>query len=389
MDVAFTHASVILPDGILEQSAVLVRNGVISWVGPTSELPENPAETVDLGGFYLSPGFIDLHVHGGGGNDATDVDLDGLKTICRTHEASGTTSLCLALVPTPRHQTARALQNIQQLAIHGTGGARLLGSYLEGPFVNPSRVNAYQERWTLEPDLDVLKELTIAAGGWLRIVVFAPELPGTEPMIRWLAGKMGLIAAIGHTSATCEQTESAIRSGCKLATHLFNAMKPFHHRDPNATGAVLASDVISAEVIMDGIHLHPTAAKIAFKSLGPDHFILITDATAVVGSTDGRGKIGGTPITYVDGAARFSNGQMAGGALTMIDAVRRMIDTLDVPYHTAVRCATLVPARVMGIEDRLGSIEVGKHADLLILDKSDLRVLYSYIGGNRIFRSPY
>lgn len=389
MDFAFTHASVILEDGLLEDGAVLVQQGVIRWIGPSIELPGNSQETVDLGGFYLAPGLIDVHLHGGGGQDTTTADLSGLKTICRTHEAHGTTALCLTVVPSPPDRMRQALANIHQFAAQGSGGARVLGSYLEGPFVNPTRVDPAQERWIIEPELDALKALAVAAGGWLRIVSLAPELPGVCDLVRWLSDDMGLVAAIGHTSATCEQTQLAIDAGAKLATHLFNGMKPFHHRDPNAAGAVLGSDNVAAEIILDGVHLHTLAAKIAYRALGPDRFILVSDATSVVDSPDGRGELGGRPIRYQEGAARFENGQVAGSALTMIDAVRRMIDHLQVEYHQAFRCASLSPAKLLGIADRLGSIAVGKHADLLVLDKSDLRVLYSYVGGQRIFRSAY
>lgn len=389
MDIAFTHASVILSDDVLEEGAVGIERGVISWVGPTAELPGKPKETVDLGGFFLAPGLIDVHLHGGGGQDATSTDPSGLKTICRTHEAHGTTAMCLTVVPSPGDRMRRALANIHRFATEGSGGARVLGSYLEGPFLNPARVDPAQERWIVEPELDALKSLAVAAGGWLRVVSLAPELPGVEPLIRWLSEDMGLVAAIGHTSATSDQTQRAIDAGAKLATHLFNGMKPFHHRDPNAAGAVLGSDGVAAEVILDGVHVHPLAAKVAYRALGADRFILVTDATSVVDSPDGRGELGGRPIRYQEGAARFENGQVAGSALTMIDAVRRMIDDFKLSYHEAFRCASLSPAKLLGIADRLGSIAVGKHADLLVLDKSDLRVLYSYVGGQRIYRSPY
>ncbi len=389
MDIAFTHASVIGEQDILSDGAVLVRQGVVAWMGPTDQLPATGAEIIDLGGFFLAPGLIDIHVHGAAGLDASSCDVSGLKTICRTHEATGTTSLCLTVLPSPPGQLRTALANIQQIASEGSGGARVLGAYLEGPFVNPTRVDAAQERWIVEPELAALKALAVAAGGWLRIVTLAPELPGTEELIQWLAHDMGLVAAIGHTSATCEQTQQAIAGGVKLASHLFNGMKPFHHRDPNAAGAVLAAEATFAELILDGVHLHPTAAAMAYRCLGPDRMVLVTDATSIVGATDGRGEVGGRPIHYEAGAARFDDGQIAGSALTMIDAVRYAIDKLGLSYAEAIRCASLTPAELLGIDDRLGSIQVGKHADLLVLDRSDLRVLYSYVGGRRIFRSPY
>jgi N-acetylglucosamine-6-phosphate deacetylase len=389
LDIAFTHGRIILEDRVLEEGAVLVQQGVIAWIGPSDALPAKPEKTLDLGGFFLSPGFIDLHVHGGGGVDTSAADPDRLKLICRAHEAFGTTSLCLATLSAPLDETHRSLDAIQRLATQGTGGARLLGAYLEGPFVNPARAGPHAVEHLLEPDLNVLKSFALAAGGWLRVVSLAPELPDADKLIHWVAHDMGLVAAVGHTSATCEQTAQAFRSGCRLATHLWNGMMPFHHRDPNAAGAVLASDTALAELIVDPIHLHPAAVRIALRCLGPDRLVLVTDATSVVASPDGTGVLGGRRITYEDGAAVFENGRVAGSAITMIDAVRNLINQTGLDFPAAIRCASLVPARLLGIDDRLGSLTVGKHADLLILDPSDFRVLHTYVGGERIYKTGY
>lgn len=390
-DITFIHGSIILEDAVLEDGAVAVRQGVIFWVGPTADCKDTSDKTVDLGGFYLSPGFIDLHVHGGGGIDCTVGDPEALKTICRTHEAFGTTSMCLAVISSPIEVTKKALNAIYRLATSGTGGCRLLGAYLEGPFINPSRAGAHHPDYLLYPDLDIMKSLAVSAGGWLRIVALAPELPDADQIIQWTAKEMGLVAAIAHTGATYEQARNAIQSGCILATHLYNGMKPFHHRDPNAAGAVLTEDGIFAELVVDEHHLHPAAVKIAYQLIGMDRLVLVTDATSVVGSGDGKGKLGDQPIHILDGSARLDSNEnmLAGSALTMIDAVRGMIDMLKIPPYIAVHCASLNPARVLKIDDRLGSIKVGKHADLLVLDRTDMRVLYSYVSGRRIFKTPY
>jgi len=389
MDIAFLHGRIILEDRILEDGAVVVQQGAIAWIGPTLELRARPEPAVDLGGFYLSPGFIDLHLHGGGGVDSMVGDPEALKTLCRTHEAFGTTALCLATLSAPIDEIHRALTAIQQLAVQGTGGARLLGAYLEGPFINPARCGPHPTEHILEPDLRTLQSFALAAGGWLRVVSLAPEMPDAEQLIHWVAHEMQLLAAVGHTSATCEQTEAALQSGCRLITHLFNNMMPFHHRDPNAAGAALASREACAELILDPNHLHPAAARIALRCLGPDRIVLITDATSVVGAPEGTGLLGKRRVIYQDGVAQFEDGHLAGSALTMIDAVRAFIAQVGVEPAVAVRCASLVPARLLGIADRLGSIAVGKHADLLVLDPDDMRVLYTYVGGARVYKSSY
>ena len=391
MDITFTHGSIVCEDGVIEDGAVLVKQGVISWIGPTQELPQESEKLVDLGGFILCPGLMDLHLHGGGGFDATCCDPAGIKAICRAHEAGATTSLCLTIAASNMDTTKRSLEAIAKTAGEGSGGARILGAYLEGPFINPARAGAQDQEMLLYPDLDLLKSYAVAAAGWLRIVAIAPELPGSEAIIHWLSQEMGLIASVAHSSATCEQTQEAITQGCKLATHLFNSMIPFHHREPNAVGAILADETICAELIVADNHLHPTALKLAYKLLGPERIMLITDALAPTGGGSKLGKLGNQEVELgEDGLVRRkSDGRTAGTSLTMIDAVRNTMRAMNMPLHEAVRMASLNPARLMGIEDRLGSIKVGKHADLLVLDKDDLRVLYSYVGGQRIYKTPY
>lgn len=388
MDLAFTHARVVLERELIEDAAVMVKNGVIAWVGPTGQIPGKAAKSLDLGGLLLAPGFVDLHVHGGGGLDCTSADQEGLRNILRTHEAFGTTSLCLALATVAVEMLEASLQNVARLAASETGGARLLGSYLEGPFLNPTRCGAHPVGNILEPDLTTLARLAQAGGGWLRVVTVAPELPGSDALISWLA-RSGLLAAIGHTSATCEQTERAIRCGCRLATHLFNGMKPFHHRDPNAAGAVLTSQEVVAELVVDDVHLHPATVRLAHKALGTDRIALVTDSTAVLGSADGTGTLGELEVHLADGAARLEDGSLAGSALNMSDAVRNFIAACGLDIPTAMRCATMVPASLLGVSDRIGSIEVGKYADMIVLDPADFRVLQTHVAGKRVFRSPY
>ncbi len=386
-DIYFTHAKVILLDQILDDGAVITKNGVISWIGPSDNLPEFDGKELDLGGFYLSPGLIDLQVHGAAGVEVSYTDRSGLDRIVTFHEKFGTTSMCLTVLPSPLPHMKKSLHNIALFAKEVRNGARILGSNLEGPFINPHWVDISQGRWLLEADLNELKELNYASGGWLRIMTFAPELEGIDSLIKWFSKEMGLVASIGHTRATSEQSAKAIDDGARMATHLFNEMRPFHHREPNAVGAILASKDVVAQIVMDGKRVHPIAAKIAYSCLGPERFCLVTDATSVTGTTDGLGKHSGRKISLVDGVAKFSDNQVAGSALTMIDAVRNTIDMLGLDYPTAIRCASHTPAKVLGMDDRIGSIRVGNHADLLVLDKSDLRVLFSYVGGKRIFRS--
>lgn len=388
MDLAFIHGRVLLEHELIDDGAVAVNNGVIAWAGPTEQLPAGAAKSVDLGGLLLAPGFVDLHVHGGGGVDSTCTEREGLQTILHTHEAFGTTSLCLALPTMEVEALSASLRALAGVAASAREGARLLGSYLEGPFLNPSRCGALSPAHVLEPDLDILARLARDGGGWLRVVTVAPELPGIDRLIKWLS-RSGIIAAIGHTSATCEQTRHAIQSGCRLATHLFNGMKPFHHRDPNAPGAVLTSHQVCAELVVDETHLHPATVHLVWRALGPDRIALVTDSTSVLGSSDGTGKLGTLDVTVQDGAARLPDGRLAGSTLNMADAVRNFTRACGLDIPSALRCATMVPASLLGISDRIGSIAPGKYADLIVLDPADFRVLQTYVAGRRVFRSPY
>jgi len=321
LDCVFTHCSVVLEREILRDGAVDVRNGVIAWIGETSGMPAHNSKDIDLGGFLLAPGYVDLHVHGGGGVDSTIAETGSLDTILKTHAAYGTTSMCLALYPADPETTKRCLSSISSLASSGDGSTRLLGSYLIGPFISPSRCGVHGIDFLREPDLGLLADFANAAAGWLRIVTIAPELPGSDSLVDWLS-RAGIVPAIGHTSSTCEQAEHAIRRGCRLVTHLFNGMKPFHHRDPNAAGAVLTSDEAVAEIVLCDSHVHPSAAKLAFRALGADRVALVTSATSLLGCSEDNCSMGDTPISLVAGVARTASGLLAGSVLTMADAVR-------------------------------------------------------------------
>lgn len=388
MDCVFTHSSIVREDDILRDGALLVREGVIAWVGETSKLPAHQSKEIDLGGFLLAPGYIDLHVHGGGGADSASGDPSQIEKILKTHASFGTTSLCLALYSGEPEKTKQALSAIAGLAASSNCSTRLLGSYLLGPFISPSRCGVHDVANLREPDLALLSEFANAASGWMRIVTIAPELPGSDSLIDWLS-KAGIISAIGHSVATFEQADDALRRGCRLVTHLFNGMKPFHHRDPNAVGAALVSNDAVAELVLCDSHVHPGAARLAFKALGSNRVALVSSATSLLGSGDAKCVIGDTPISLDTGAVRTPSGLLAGSVMGMADAVRNAVDLCKLDIPAAIRSASLVPANVLGISDRLGSIAAGKHADLIVLDPSDLRVLETYVSGTRVFRSPY
>ncbi|ONH59284.1 N-acetylglucosamine-6-phosphate deacetylase [Frankia sp. CcI49] len=380
-----TGARVITPAGILDPGWVRVRGGLIAGVGRgrvevhaevAAAAAAVPTEVVDLGGAWLVPGFIDLHVHGGGGHDVTASPAD-LAAAVAFHRAHGTTRTLVSLVTAPVARLAEQLGWIAALAAAGPGpGGHVVGAHLEGPFLAAARRGAQPAEHLRRPDRGVYAELAAAAAGTLRVVTVAPELPGAGDVVA-AALADGVIAAVGHTDATYDQATDAFAAGMTLTTHLFNGMRPLHHREPGAAGAALDAGVV-CELINDGVHVHP--ALLRFVAAQPDRLVLVTDAVDAAGVGDGDYRLGGQPVRVRGGEARLAaDGALAGSTLTMDAAVRRAVRA-GLPIETAVAAAATTPARVLGLRGSCGAIEPGLAADLVVLD-ADLAVTGVLAGG--------
>lgn len=380
------HARVLTPFEELDAS-VLIAGGQIVQVG--GEPPADLAPTrIDLARRRLAPGFIDLHVHGGGGAQFTSGRVEDCLRAARFHARHGTTALLATTVAAPRAPLRAAVAAIAQAARVNVGtGAAVLGCHLEGPFLSPHRCGAMNPAWMRRPDAEELRELIDAGEGYVKLLDVAPELPGALELIDF-ALRQGVIAGVGHSEATFRQANAAFDAGARHVIHLFNASRPFDHREPGLIGAALAREDVTCEMIADGHHVHAAALRLAAKMKGCERVTLVTDAVEAAGMPDGNYRLGATPIRVVAGRAVLATGDaLAGSTLTMAAAVRGAVELIGLPLRDAVRMATVTPAQVLGIEDRVGKIVPGYRADLVVLDET-LEPVATIRGGDWISGSP-
>lgn len=319
--------------------------------------PDHPDVQITDG--WVAPAFIDIHCHGGAGGDVASGDQDAIRTAARYHATHGTGGMLASLVTASVSDLCQQLEAIANVV--ESGDTIVLGSHLEGPFLSKTRCGAQNPAFLIEPDIGAFERMITAARGTLRLITVAPELPRTAGLIT-AARRHGVTVAIGHTDASYEQCRAAIDVGATVATHLFNGMRPIHHRDPGPAVAALDAR-LWCELINDGIHLHPGIVRTVQASIG-DRTVLVTDAISAAGLPDGSYELGGLAVTVSDGAARLTaNGSLAGSTLTMDDAVRRAIAS-GIPMRATLHAASTAPADAIGLADR-GRIALGARADLV------------------------
>lgn len=351
-------ANVVMPTGTLKEGQVIVDGTRIA-----STAPEN-TQVIDLTGYYVVPGFVDIHNHGGGGASFTSGTADDVVKGIHTHRLHGTTTLVASTVTGDMDFLAQRAGLLSELAEQGD----IAGIHFEGPFISPCRKGAHSEELLRDPDPADVRKLIDAARGHATMVTLATELPGGIDSVRLLADH-GVIAAIGHTDATYEQTVQAIEAGATVATHLFNAMPPLGHREPGPIAALLEDERITVELINDGTHLHPASLQLAFHHAGADRVAFITDAMDAAGFGDGRYMLGPLEVEVADGVARLvEGGSIAGSTLTLDRAFKRAVTIDRLPVEDAVAALSANPAKLLGRYDRIGSLEPGKDADLVLLD---------------------
>ncbi|MEU6276758.1 N-acetylglucosamine-6-phosphate deacetylase [Streptomyces populi] len=364
-------ARVVLPTGIVHDGRVIVDGPLIAGAGtpgtrPAGALGEVPADTpvTDLSGHWVVPGFVDIHNHGGGGASFTSGTAEDVLRGIHTHRLHGTTTVVASTVTGDLHGLAERAGMLSELAEQGD----IAGIHFEGPFISPCRKGAHSEELLRDPDPADVRKLLDAARGRASMVTLAPELPGGLDSVRLLA-EHGVIAAIGHTDATYEQTKAAIDAGATVATHLFNAMPGLGHRAPGPIAALLEDERITVELINDGTHLHPASLELAFHHAGPGRVAFITDAMDAAGFGDGRYMLGPLEVEVADGVARLvEGGSIAGSTLTLDRAFQRAVTVDRLPVEDVVAAISANPARLLGAYDRVGSLEPGKAADLVVLD---------------------
>ncbi|WP_328669778.1 N-acetylglucosamine-6-phosphate deacetylase [Streptomyces sp. NBC_00328] len=364
-------ARVVLPTGIVHDGRVIIDGARIAGAGAPETRPAGvpggaPADTpvTDLSGHWVVPGFVDIHNHGGGGASFTSGTVEDVLRGIRTHRLHGTTTVVASTVTGDMHGLAERAGMLSELAEQGD----IAGIHFEGPFISPCRKGAHSEELLRDPDPADVRKLLDAARGRASMVTLAPELPGGLDSVRLLA-EHGVIAAIGHTDATYEQTKAAIDAGATVATHLFNAMPALGHRAPGPIAALLEDGRITVELINDGTHLHPASLELAFHHAGPGRVAFITDAMDAAGFGDGRYMLGPLEVEVADGVARLvEGGSIAGSTLTLDRAFQRAVTVDRLPVEDVVAAISANPARLLGAYDRVGSLEPGKDADLVVLD---------------------
>ena len=372
--IAIRAKRVMTPLVEIGDGVVLIADGKIVSVGRRDavELPRGTRE-YDAPAGIIAPGFVDVHIHGAGGRDVMEADEEGLRHIAETIARFGTTAYVATTVTASPDDTCRSLESLARAAKRQRTGtasdgpaAELLGIHFEGPFISHVRRGVHPPEWIASPASGLFDRMLAAAGGEAKILTMAPELPGALELVE-RARAAGMVVSMGHTNATYEEAMAAIARGASHATHVFNAMRPFSHRDTGVLGAVLTRPEVTAEIIADGIHVDEAAIRILLAAKGNDRVILVTDAIAATAMPDGNYRLGTFEVSVTGGVCRDPEGRLAGSTLTLDRAVRRMVE-LGVPAIEAVRMATLQPARRLGIEARKGALVAGADADLLFLD---------------------
>jgi N-acetylglucosamine-6-phosphate deacetylase len=387
MKTAITAQTMFTPLERVERPVLVMEDGVITAVGQREAVPvPSGAKHVDYPGAVLTPGFIDIHIHGGAGHDVMEGDSAALSAVERLLANHGVTSYFPTTVTAPMAKTLASLEKLGRAVRNGNAGvkelrAKPLGLHLEGPFISTAKCGVHPLADIIPPSLPLLDQFWNAAQCTVKVVTVAPELDGASDFIRECA-KRDIVVSLGHSNAETRSALEGVAAGATHATHTFNAMRPLDHREPGILGVVLSDDRVTADIIADGIHVAPETLKLFLKSKGDERAVLITDAISATGMPDGTYKLGNFDVE-VSGDRCLVKGKLAGSVLTMDRAIRNIVSLAEWNLQRAVRLATWNPAKVVGIQNKKGSLEAGKHADIAVLSQTG-EVIKTIIGGEGI-----
>ncbi len=369
----YKNARIFCSDNRFHDGAFEVKDGRFGAILP-SKVPE---DAIDLQGATVIPGLIDVHNHGNSGADFSDGNYDGLKKMAAYLAANGITSFAPASLTLPYDVLEKAFATAKQLHEEAPENhSRLMGIQMEGPYFSEKKKGAQNGEYLKNPDFDGFKKLYDSCGSLIRIADVAPELPGAAEFIE-KASKLCTVS-VAHTDASYEDGKMAFEKGATHLTHLYNAMPPIHHRNPGVIPAAVENRHVRAELICDGMHIHPASVRLAFAMFGGERMILVSDALRCCGMPDGEYELGGQPVFLQGGVAKLADGTLAGAATNLYDCMKNAI-LFGVPEEDAVRASTINPACALGVQDKVGSIAPGKIADFIICRKD-----YT---GRRVFMS--
>ena len=360
------NGKIVLPDAVVSDKALAFDSETGKIVGLADSIPAG-AETIDAAGKYVAPGLVDIHIHGYLGEDTCDAKPEGIKKMAYGVAKNGVTSFLPTTMTVAKDEIIAALNAVRSVKEESRtwDGAEIIGVHAEGPFINPSKKGAQAEENILAPDADFI----IENSDIITSVTLAPEMDKDHACIKKLAAESDVLISMGHTGADFDEARSAVADGVSHATHLFNAMTALAHRNPGVVGAALACDGVSVELIADTFHINPGLYSIVAKVKG-DKTVLITDCTRAGGMPDGEYDLGGQPIFLKGIECRLADGTIAGSVLKLNSAVKNVLDHTDLPVNEVFKMASLNPATAIKCADRIGSLEAGKDADIIIADEN-------------------
>lgn len=377
---AIVNGKIIVGNEILENKVLLFEKKIIDILDRDNVCLSKNDYIIDAKGLYISPGFIDVHIHGSGGKDAMDGKIESIKVISNTIAKRGVTSFLPTTMTMAKEHIYKALDAIEQAMNMDLGGAKVLGAHLEGPFINPKYKGAQKVDFIKNPSFDFIKGYENV----IKIITLAPEKDENFKFLKDIKENTDIVLSIGHSDATYEQAMVAIDNGISRATHTFNAMTPLNHRKPGIIGAIMNTD-ISCELIADNIHVHKGAINVLTKIKGKDKIILITDSMRAGCMKNGIWELGGQKVIVKDGSARLEDNTLAGSILTLDRAVKNMKNNIDASLCEIISMVTINPAKDINIYDKKGSIEKGKDSDIVIFDK-DINIRMTIVEGNIVYQ---
>jgi N-acetylglucosamine-6-phosphate deacetylase len=381
MPTIITAARLVTPVEWIEAPVMVIEDGRIISLASRNATEISEGRRLAFQNLILAPGFIDIHIHGGAGRDAMEASESALEQIERQLVKHGVTAYLPTTVTAPQEKILKVLDGLGKSiagANRNQGRAAPLGIHLEGPFISHEKRGVHPPQDLLPPSPQALERFWQASAGNIRMMTIAPELPGAAETIQY-ARSLGIHSSLGHSNATYKEAQLGISAGADHATHTFNAMRTLDHRDPGILGAVLENDGLTADIIADGIHVHPSVLKLFLRAKGADRAILITDAISATDMPDGVYRLGGLEVQVSNGRCEFQ-GKLAGSVLTLDRAIRNVMSFAGWQLQQAVKLATLNPAQRLGISDQRGLLAAGRRADLVVLTPEG-EVAHTIIGG--------